>query len=134
MSYTRSRSAPARRRKRTSGSRGRGSRKSSGNGRLAQDEPIQVTPSSGNVFLDLGYSPEEAANLRARSELMMQVHKEIKRRELTQARAARLFGVTQPRISDLIRGKIGRFSVDMLIGMLGRAGVDVQITVGPKAA
>ena len=54
----------------------------------------------------------------------------IEARGLTQARAAELFGVTQPRISDLVRGKIDRFSIDTLIEMLGHAGVNVQIVLG----
>jgi predicted XRE-type DNA-binding protein len=54
----------------------------------------------------------------------------IEARKLTQAQAATLFGVTQPRVSDLVRGKIDRFSIDTLVGMLGHAGVRVQIVVG----
>ena len=88
-------------------------------------------PSTGNVFADLGFSPEEAAHLRVRTDLMIQVAKLIKSKSLTQAQAARLFGVSQPRISDLMRGKIDRFSVDTLIEMLGRAGVRVHISVKP---
>jgi len=88
----------------------------------------QIRRSSGNVFLDLGFDTEEAENLRVRSELMMELAKLLKTRRLTQDRAAKLFGVTQPRVSDLMRGKIHRFSVDSLIKMLGRAGIRVDIT------
>ena len=97
---------------------------------------IKIERSSGNVFRDLGFSPEEAENLRLRSQLMIQLSRVIKDRRLTQARAARLFGVSQPRVSDLVRGKIGRFSVDTLIAMLGHAGVRVSLTVHrpPKVA
>ena len=91
--------------------------------------PIKIERSSGNVFRDLGYSPAEAENLRLRSELMIQLSRVIKARGLTQAGAAKLFGVTQPRISDLVRGKIGRFSVDTLIAMLGHAGVRVSLVL-----
>ena len=90
----------------------------------------KIRRSSGNVFRDLGFSTEEAKNLRLRSDLMIRLSKLIDARGLTQAQAADLFGVTQPRISDLVRGKIGRFSVDTLIAMLGNAGVRVQIVVG----
>lgn len=90
---------------------------------------VRVERSSGNVFRDLGFGPEEAENLRLRSELMIQLSRVIKGRELTQARAAKLFGVSQPRISDLVRGKIHRFSVDTLIAMLGHAGVRVSLVV-----
>jgi len=93
---------------------------------------IKVERSSGNVFRDLGFSPEEAENLRVRAELMVEVSRLIKRRKLTQAAAAKLMGVTQPRISDLVRGKIGLFGIEMLLGMLTRAGVPVRIQVGRR--
>jgi len=85
------------------------------------------------VFRDLGFSGEEAENLKMRTDLMIRLGKVIQARGLTQAEAADLFGVTQPRVSDLIRGKIDRFSVDTLIAMLGHAGVRVQIVVGRKS-
>jgi predicted XRE-type DNA-binding protein len=91
--------------------------------------PIRVQPSSGNVFADLGFSPEEAQNLKVRADLMIELSKLIEARELTQAAAAKLLGVTQPRVSDLVRGKIHRFSVDTLIEMLGRAGATVSFVV-----
>src|SRR3990172_5409492 len=84
--------------------------------------------SSGNVFRDLGFPAEEAENLRIRSDLMARLARVIKTRGLTQAEAARQFGVTQPRISDLVRGKIDLFSIDMLVGMLGKAGLHVTVT------
>ena len=87
--------------------------------------------SSGNVFRDLGFSSPEAENLRIRSELIARLRKVIAREGLTQAAAARLFGVSQPRVSDLVRGKIERFSVDGLLAMLGRAGARVTIVVQP---
>lgn len=84
--------------------------------------------SSGNVFGDLGFGYEEAENLKVRSDLMVELSKLIEARGLTQAAAARLFGVTQPRVSDLKRGKIDRFSIDSLVQMLGHAGVRVSFT------
>ncbi|MCB1033287.1 MAG: XRE family transcriptional regulator, partial [Acidobacteria bacterium] len=78
-----------------------------------------IEESSGNVFADLGFEPEEALNLRVRSDLMIEISKLIQDRGLTQTAAAGLLRVTQPRISDLVRGKIDRFSVDSLIEMLG---------------
>jgi predicted XRE-type DNA-binding protein len=86
--------------------------------------------SSGNVFSDLGFQAEEALNLKMRSDLMIRLSALIDARGLTQAQAAALFGVTQPRVSDLLRGKIDRFSIDTLVAMLGHAGVDVRIVVG----
>lgn len=90
---------------------------------------MEVQLSSGNVFNDLGFDPEESQNLKIRADLMIELGKLIEERELTQAAAATLLGVTQPRISDLVRGKIDRFSVDMLIKMLGNAGASVSLVV-----
>lgn len=98
--------------------------------------PIRVQPSSGNVFADLGFSPEEAQNLKVRSDLMIELSKMIEELGLTQAAAAKLMSVTQPRISDLVRGKIHRLSVDTLIEMLGHAGATVSfvVTTGRRVA
>lgn len=89
----------------------------------------KVARSTGNVFADLGFSPEEAAHLRVRSTLMAALRKTIDERGLTQVKAAALFGVSQPRVSDLVRGKIELFSVDTLIEMLARVGVRVELVV-----
>jgi predicted XRE-type DNA-binding protein len=88
----------------------------------------RIRRSSGNVFLDLGFEPHEAENLRLRSDLMIRIEKLIVARGLTQKKAARLMGVTQPRISDLVRGRMDRFSIDSLVEMLGRAGLEVHVT------
>ena len=72
-------------------------------------EPI--VKSSGNVFLDLGFPPEEAAILQMRSEIMADIRKIIKSKKLTQAKAADILGVSQSRVSDLIRGKWENFSL-----------------------
>jgi predicted XRE-type DNA-binding protein len=86
------------------------------------------------VFKDLGFGAKEAESLRLRAELMVEVRRLIQSRKLTQRSAASLLGVTQPRISDLIRGKIDLFSIDTLVNMLARAGkhVDLQITDGGR--
>ena len=90
--------------------------------------------SSGNVFLDLGFPPQEAENLLLRAELISRVRELIRRRKLTQAQAARILHVSQPRISDLMRGKIHLFSIDALLTMLGHAGIQAEIRLKPKAA
>jgi len=90
------------------------------------------TRTSKNVFRDLGFGPEEAENLRIRAALMVELTEHIRRRGLTQKEAASALGVTQPRISDLMRGRIDVFSIDMLIAMLSRAGVKTTIRVGRK--
>jgi predicted XRE-type DNA-binding protein len=84
--------------------------------------------SSGNVFRDLGFSKEESENLRIRSELMARLVRLIEDRDLTQAEAAKIFGVTQPRVSDLVRGRIDVFSIDALVVMLSKAGLQVTFT------
>jgi predicted XRE-type DNA-binding protein len=87
----------------------------------------KIIPSTGNVFRDLGFGEDEAEHLRIRSTLMIAVRKLIEDRGLTQAEAAKLLGVTQPRISNLVRGRIDLFSIDTLVGMLARAGIHVDI-------
>jgi len=94
---------------------------------------IKIRQSTGNVFRDIGFPPEEAENLKIRADLMIQISKIIRSRRLTQVQAAALFGITQPRVSDLIRGKLERFSIDTLVAMLGHAGVQVQFTLGRKS-
>jgi predicted XRE-type DNA-binding protein len=89
----------------------------------------EARPSSGNLFRDLGFAPEEAEHLRVRSTLMAAVRRYIDERGLTQAEAAEILGVTQPRISNLVRGKIDLFSIDTLVAMLARAGIHVDIVV-----
>lgn len=89
----------------------------------------KVTRSTGNVFRDIGFSKAESQRLLIKSELMTSVLLVMQRRRLTQAEAAKLFGVTQPRMSDLARGKIDLFSIDGLIGMLTHAGLSVRVTV-----
>jgi predicted XRE-type DNA-binding protein len=84
---------------------------------------------AGNVFADLGFPREEAEHLKMRSDLMIELTRLIRARGLTQAKAAKLFGVSQPRVSDLTRGKIDRFSIDTLVEMLGNAGAHVSIRV-----
>ena len=88
--------------------------------------------SSGNVFKDLGFDAEESQSLKVRADLMIVLSKVIDSRGLTQAEAAELFGVTQPRISDLKRGKIDRFSIDSLVHMLGHAGVRVSFSTSRR--
>ena len=87
----------------------------------------RVRKSSGNVFVDLGFDPDQAEHLRIRSTLMATLGQLLRDRELTQAEAAELFDVSQPRISDIVRGKIDLFSIDTLVEMLAHAGVRVSV-------
>ncbi len=87
----------------------------------------KITRSSGNVFKDLGFGREEAEHLVIRSELMIKIEKLLKARGLTQAEAAKIMRVSQPRVSDLLRGRLDLFSTDALIDMLARLGVSVRL-------
>ena len=89
----------------------------------------KVHRSSGNVFRDLGFTAQEAESLRLRADLMIQIRRLIEGRRLKQAAAAKMLGVTQPRISDLVRGKIDLFSIDALVTMLSHLGIKVRIEV-----
>ena len=93
---------------------------------------LKVSRSSGNVFRDLGFTSEEAEHLKIRSDLMIQLQKLIAARGLRQAQAAKILGVTQPRVSDLLRGRIDLFSTDAIIDMLARFGVRVKIVLKPS--
>lgn len=86
-----------------------------------------------NVWEAFGYPPEEAQNLRMRNVLMMALERIIKDRGFTQARAAKLLGVSQPRVSDLMRRHIDRFSIDALVEMLSRAGYRVELKIKQAA-
>lgn len=89
--------------------------------------------STSNVFKELGFDHEEAENLRLRSEMMVALRSYIEKEGITQKEAADYFGVTQPRISDLMRGKIGKFTIDMLVNMLASAGIRIRMVM-KKAA
>lgn len=82
-----------------------------------------------SVWDALEDTPQQAASMRARSTLMMELEGIIRRRGMTQAEAATLFGVTQPRISDLMRGKIHLFSLDCLMDMATAAGLEPSIAL-----
>ncbi|MCB1639485.1 MAG: XRE family transcriptional regulator [Thiothrix sp.] len=85
-----------------------------------------TTPKGQSVFHDL-FEPEKAANMLIRAQLMHQLTKVLQARFSTQSEAAELLEVSQARISDLYRGKISQFTVDMLINLLSRAGQQVEV-------
>jgi len=80
-----------------------------------------------NVFEAIEDDSVVAENMRLRAELMVKLRNYIKQQGMTQEEAARRMGVTQPRISDLVRGKIDRFTIDMLVNMLSHAGIHVEL-------
>ena len=93
------------------------------------DADALVTPSSGNVFVDLGFGPGEAAVMALRADLMARLRLLVQSEGWTQAQAAEKFGIAQSRVSDLLRGKWDRFSLDMLITLAARAGRKVELAV-----
>lgn len=88
----------------------------------------------GSVFDDLGFDAAEAQNLKMRAVLMRAIESEIRKKNLTQTMAAELLGVKQPRISDLYRGKIQLFTIDVLINMLAKLGKPVSLLIDNKKA
>lgn len=88
-----------------------------------------VIESSGNVFADLGFSPEEATILAMRAELMARIRETIMDKGWTQAEAAGQLGIGQSRVSDLVRGKRDKFSLDMLVTLATRAGRHVELAL-----
>ena len=92
--------------------------------------PVEhITRPGGNIFEDIGFAPEEAENLKIRATLMLAVEELIEREGLTQQRAAERLGTTQPRVSDVVRGKIEQFTIDSLVNMLTHAGLQVDVRV-----
>lgn len=86
-----------------------------------------TTESSGNIFIDLGFPPHEAAVMLLRCELAEALRKWIDREGITQAQAARRLGVAQPRISEIARNKVDKLSLDYLVGLCAKAGVAVMV-------
>jgi predicted XRE-type DNA-binding protein len=90
---------------------------------------MRAAKGSANVFADCGFPPAEAENLRVRAKMMTALTGYIQERKITQSRAARIMGVSQPRISDLVRGKIGLFTIDTLVNMVTAAGLKVEVDI-----
>jgi predicted XRE-type DNA-binding protein len=89
----------------------------------------EIHASSGNVFPDLGFDDAEAQVLALRADLMAQVEKTIKARKMTQIAASKVLGVSQSRVSDLTRGKVEKFSLDMLVTFAAKLGKPAQINL-----
>ena len=97
-------------------------------------EKLKMTKGSGNVYRDIGFSEEESQDLLIRSKLMLELKRRIEQLKLTQAKTAEQLQVTQPRVSDLVRGKISVFSTETLIGMLAKLGGQINVSVKFKKA
>ena len=89
--------------------------------------------SFASVWDAIENTPEEAQNMKLRSSLMMALKEHLTRTGMSQSQAAKLLGVTQPRISDLLRGKIGLFGLDALVNMATAAGLHVEMRVRKAA-
>jgi predicted XRE-type DNA-binding protein len=87
----------------------------------------KITPSSGNVFTDLGFDDAEAQVMALRADLMVQLEKQIKARKMTQVMAAEALHISQSRVSDLARGKVEKFSLDSLVEFAARLGMPARI-------
>ena len=94
---------------------------------------LKYVRGSENIFVDLGFDKAEAENLKLRFELLMKIDDFYRRSGMTQAAAAKALGLTQPRLNALLKGKIGQFSLDALVNIASRAGMNVLLVV-KKAA
>ncbi len=93
---------------------------------------MTVIQGSENVFEDLGFDAEEAVNLKIRADLMLKLRQYILEQRLTTEQATDFFGETQPQVNNLMNGEISLFSVDKLIDMLVKAGIQVKVEVVSK--
>jgi len=95
-------------------------------------QPLEMHESSGNVFRDIGFSDAEADSLFIRGCLMIEIEKIIKVNGWTQAQAAEILGVTQPRISEIVSDRVDLFAIDTLVKYLSILGKRVSVNVQDK--
>ena len=135
MYSTRSKRKPRKRPNATSKSAGNVTKRPSRVGKHDGDaRDTKIVRGRNNVFEDVGFGKAEAANLKIRADLLLDLRDYIHARGWTQAEAAAFFGETQPRISNLLKGEINRFSIDKLVTMLARAGMRVRLETEGRAA
>lgn len=87
----------------------------------------KIAESSGNIFLDLGFPPHEAEVMLLRAKLAEALRVWMERKKLTQAQAAKRLGISQPRVSEIKRGKVELLSLDYLVGLCAKAGIVVKL-------
>ena len=101
-------------------------------------EPNQVTDMANERFESvwdaIEDTPEEALNMRLRSELMIQITRRVKEWDVTQKEAAQRLGITQPRLNDLLNGRINKFGLDALVNLTGPAHFHVELTLKDEEA
>lgn len=91
----------------------------------------EKSKASDNVFEDLGFSAREAGHLKVKADLLIALQEVIARRRLRQKEAARILRITQPRVSNLLAGRLDLFSTDALIDLLARLGIGVRLSLIP---
>ena len=96
-------------------------------------EKLRIVVGSDNVFRDLGFPEGEAQNLLLRGNLVIHIRKEIDKLGITQVEAAKRAGITQPRMNDLVKGRIHKFTLDALVNVAANLGYSVQLKL-KKAA
>ncbi len=94
---------------------------------------LKIVKGSGNIFLDIGFPPDEAQSLLLRAHLMFEVQQFVRKSGMTQKEAAKLLGITQPRLNLLLKRKIKLFTIDALVGIAARVGMQVKLTVRKAA-
>ncbi len=87
----------------------------------------KIAESSGNIFLDLGFPPHEAEVMLLRAKLAEALRAWTERKKMTQAQAARRLGISQPRVSEIMRGKVELLSLDYLVGLCSKVGIVVKL-------
>src|SRR5438552_4078926 len=110
---------------------GNGPKKKSGTAKVAAEGPVRVERGSGNVFADLGLPNPDLA--LAKAHLVRRIRDLIADQNLTQAKAAALLGLDQPKVSALVRGRVEGYSIDRLFRFLNALGQRVEISVHPAA-
>jgi predicted XRE-type DNA-binding protein len=96
------------------------------------DVNARMTRGSGNVFADLGFSPKQAADLKIKADLTVQIFQRLRNLGLTQVQAAQRLGISQPDVSKLMSGRHTGFSVERLLSLLNALDVDIDIVLRPK--
>lgn len=94
---------------------------------------LKMVKGSGNIFHDIGFPPDEAQSLLLRADLMLAIERFVRKKGVAPKKAAKLLGITQRRLNLLLKHKIGLFTLDDLVGIAARAGMQVKLTV-KKAA
>ncbi len=92
-------------------------------------EKLNIVVGSDNVFRDLGFPEAEAQNLLLRADLSIHIRRIISKLDITQAEAAKLAGITQPRMNDLVKGRTEKFTLDALVNVAAKLGYTVKLSL-----